>query len=152
MYQSIEPQCTMQYNGWTNPTETLCYTVDAGVIKKMLTHWASHVEYHPCVSSYSGLSQYMLLHITPVPHISMLYSPHIAQHGEVCMCIKLRGPLLKQASQRQLPKQAHALFIFIYTTSYLLIMGSSHFHYCSWYDDGSEAHCAEIHSFIQYNR
>lgn len=43
------------------------------------------------------------------------------------------------------PKRAHALFIFIYTTSYLLIMGSSHFHYCSLYDERTGAHYAEIH-------
>lgn len=43
----------------------------------------------------SRFSQYRPLHRTLVPHITSLYSAHITQHEKVCVCVKLRGPLLK---------------------------------------------------------
>lgn len=49
---------------------------------------------------FSHCSQYKPLHTA---HIITLFSPHITQHGKVCMSVKLRVPLLKQSPHRQLP-------------------------------------------------
>lgn len=96
----------MQCKGWTYTTETLCCTIDARVLKSILTRWASNVQYHCCASCH--LLSPFKTDASPQDSsatycITMLYSPHITQHWEVCVCVKLRGPLLKQASQRKLP-------------------------------------------------
>lgn len=85
--------------------QSLCCTIDGGVLGSMFTRCASNVHSATAVfhAISSRLSKYTPLHRTPVAHITTLYSPHITQHGKVCVCVKLRGPLLKQASQRQLP-------------------------------------------------
>lgn len=71
-------------------------------------------------------------------HIPSRCTPlHITQHGRVGMCVKLGSPILKQTPQKQLPaaqKEAHALFMFIYTAPHILVAGSEHFRY-SWLDN-----------------
>lgn len=100
----------------------------------------------------SRLSQYMPLNRTPVPHITMLHSPHITQHGKVCACVKLRGPLLKQASQRQLPAaQSRPMhYSCSFTQPPISLSWVHHFQYCSLYNEEAGAHCTEIHNGIGY--
>lgn len=92
----------MQCNEWTNAAETeqLMLGDSTACSLTELQIYSTAAVFH-AISSH--LSQYMPLHRTPVPHITMLHSPRITQHGKVCVCVTPRGPLLKQASQRQLP-------------------------------------------------
>lgn len=75
----------------------------------------------------------MLLHRTPVPHIIKLYSPQITAWKSLRVHQAERPTFKTGFSEAAAshPKEAHALFMFIYTTSHILIMGSSPFHYCS---------------------
>lgn len=66
-------------------------------ILTVLQMYNATVAFHAISSCFST---YMPLSRTPESHIPVLYSPHIAQHGKVCVCVKLRVSLLRQAPQR----------------------------------------------------
>lgn len=95
----------------------------------------------------SSLTFHNICFSTGIRYHILPYCIHLTQQCmETLRVYQAERPTFKNLSEAvaSRSKEIHALFMFIYTTSHILIMGSSHFHYCSLY--GKETHYCKINT------